>query len=291
MGAMKPNTIILGFYDSELLKDFFEADNSPYNTEEFSGAGMRMFPIRRQGDEKTLTGQEYVAIVCDILRMNKNVCLCRHFHRLDKTFIGRSNHYKYIDVWPINAFEPKNENHFDVVSHFMMQLACIINMLPKWKRLQLRIFLCETDATNPTLSTFDGSVTSLDKVSRYQLEQLLKQLRISADIQEINEWSGNGEYSSILKQFTKNAEPDPTFLTEENMNRSRLYMQRVNQIIRQRSDQTAVSFIYLAAPPRIDSPYWDKISLHYLELLTELTVDLPPTILVHGVSTVTSTTL
>lgn len=65
----------------------------------------------------------------------------------------------------------------------------------------------------------------------------------------------------------------------------------INRIIQERSNKTAVTFLYLAPPPIIDSPDWHAASRQYLELLTELTVDLPPTILVHGVHTVTSTTL
>lgn len=62
-------------------------------------------------------------------------------------------------------------------------------------------------------------------------------------------------------------------------------------MLRERSDQTAVTFIYLAPPPRIDSPNFKQVATQYLEFLTELTADLPPTILVHGVNTVQSTTL
>lgn len=72
---------------------------------------------------------------------------------------------------------------------------------------------------------------------------------------------------------------------------STIFFCSVNQIIRERSDATAVTFIYLAPPPRIDSPNWKQTHGCYLDLLTELTADLPPTILVHGVSAVTSTTL
>ncbi|XP_037910538.1 solute carrier family 12 member 9 [Hermetia illucens] len=292
IGAMKPNTIILGFYDAEVIRDFFEIEGSPYNTTKFNERGQRLFSVRR--NEKHLSAQEYVAIIYDTLRMNKNVCLCRHFHRYDKHFIAKSNHIKYIDVWPINVFEPKNEDPFDTVSLFMMQLACIINMLKNWKRLTLRIFLCESGNSGVVSSFNLSGAQSVEQFSRQKLERTLKQLRINADIHEIDEWNKNSEFmrqAAILKQFTINADPNVETITEENLNRSRLYMQRVNQIIRQRSDQTAVSFIYLAAPPRIDSPTWERDSLQYLELLTELTSDLPPTILVHGINTVTSTTL
>lgn len=104
--------------------------------------------MRKHGDRKGLSREEYVAIICDVLRMNKNVCLCRHFYRLDRHAIAKNHQYQYIDVWPVNVFDPKNNDPFDVVSLFMMQLACIINMLPKWKKLHLRVFLCEPNGSN-----------------------------------------------------------------------------------------------------------------------------------------------
>lgn len=107
-----------------------------------------MFPLRKQTESKTLSAEEYVNIISDVLRMKKNICLCRHFHRMDKQSVLKGNNFKYIDVWPINMFDPKNEDPFDVVSLFMMQLSCIINMLPAWKQLHLRVFLCELDITN-----------------------------------------------------------------------------------------------------------------------------------------------
>lgn len=123
----------------------FHSENSPYKTAEFDDNGIKLFPYRRNGEQKTLLPTDYVQIIDDVLRMKKNICLCRHFHRLDKQMIARSVHIRYIDVWPVNIFEPKNEDPFDVVSQFMMQLACIINMLPVWKKLELRVFLCESE--------------------------------------------------------------------------------------------------------------------------------------------------
>lgn len=103
---------------------------------------------------------------------------------LKTIFIFRSNHIKYIDVWPINMFDPKNEDPFNVVSLFMMQLACIINMLPIWKKLQLRVFLCETEANNES-SNFSINNIPYERPAEHKLMQLLKQLRISAVIYEV----------------------------------------------------------------------------------------------------------
>nr|XP_016945641.1 solute carrier family 12 member 9 [Drosophila suzukii] len=295
IGAMKPNTIILGFYDNEAPRDFFKNGSSPYKTDDFNNGEIQNFPIRRDGDPKQFQIQEYVQILCDTLRMKKNLCLCRNFQRLDKNFISMSKHVKYIDVWPINMFNPTSGDPFDMVSLFMMQLAVI--MLAKWKHLRVRIFLCEAN-NERTVGTFDTQAPQMEIFSKMKLEQSLKELRITADIVEIQEWSRDTDFSRhalTLKQFTAQADnvllEDDEEVGEETLNRSLLYMQRANQIIRERSDQTALSFIYLAAPPKLSTPDFAQRSASYMELLTELTADLPPTILVHGVSTVTSTTL
>ncbi|XP_034097326.1 solute carrier family 12 member 9 [Drosophila albomicans] len=295
IGAMKPNTIILGFYDNEAPKDFFQNGSSPYKTDDFNEGDIQNFPIRRDGQPKHFEVQEYVEILCDTLRMKKNLCLCRNFQRLDKNFITISKHVKYIDVWPINVFNPTTGDPFDMVSLFMMQLAVI--MLAKWKHLRVRIFLCEASEER-SMGTFETNAHHMDVSPKLKLEQSLKELRINADIVEIQEWCRDTEFtqhSRVLKQFTGQADEalldDGDEIAEDKFNRSLLYMQRVNQIIRDRSDQTALSFIYLAAPPNPTLPDFNDRSASYVELLTELTAELPPTILVHGVSTVTSTTL
>ncbi|KAH8377328.1 hypothetical protein KR093_004893 [Drosophila rubida] len=295
IGAMKPNTIILGFYDNEAPKDFFQNGTSPYKTDDFNAGDIQNFPIRRDGQPKHFEVQEYVEILCDTLRMKKNLCLCRNFQRLDKNFITISKHVKYIDVWPINVFNPTTGDPFDMISLFMMQLAVI--MLAKWKHLRVRVFLCETNEER-SVGTFETHASHMDVPPKLKLEQSLKELRINADIMEIQEWSRDTEFTRharILKQFTSQADEalldDGDEIAEDKFNRSLLYMQRVNQIIRDRSDQTALSFIYLAAPPKPTLPDFHDRSASYVELLTELTAELPPTILVHGVSTVTSTTL
>ncbi|CAO1323663.1 unnamed protein product [Diamesa serratosioi] len=289
MGAMKPNTIILGFYDEETCTDFFDDENSPYTTQKFntSSNGTKLFPYRKKNDYKTMSSDEYVSIISDILRMKKNICLCRHFHTLNKATIAKSNHIKFIDVWPINIFDPKNEDPFDVASLFMMQLACIINMLPIWKNLQLRVFLCEIETNNT-----DASLP-FERPAEQRLNQLLNQLRITATIHKIPEWKNNSETprnKTMLKNLTRNSDNESSTMTEEHLNRSKLYMQRINQMIRDNSNSTAVTFMYLPPPPNHSINFKTKCQ-NYLDLLNELTYDLPPTILVHGQNCVTSTAL
>lgn len=102
-------------------------------------------------------------------------------------------------------------------------------MLPKWKRLQLRIFLCDV-SNESAVSNFDINVPQMEVFSKLQLETQLNKLRINAEIHEINEWSRNQEFtrhSPVLRQFTDTSDIHVDALSEENINRSKLYMQRL----------------------------------------------------------------
>lgn len=279
MGAMKPNTIVLGFYDDEQPQDFFQNPESPYRTSTFQDdfRSTEIFPLRKDAASKQLTGDEYVSLISDVLRMKKNVCVCRHFHLLDKTAVTTSGRYKYIDVWPINFFKPNSEDPFDTSSLFMLQLACIIQMVRGWKHLRLRVFLCDANTSPVTdLTEFRNH-----RSNEQRFKQQLNLLRISASIHQVPEWSRH--LASLRGGAVLQTTQDDTEVVADNI--SRAYLLNVNQIIRQNSEQTALTFVYLPPAPKV------KTSGQYLQCLTELTADLPPTVLVHGVSAVTSTTL
>ena len=73
-----------------------------------------------------------------------------------------------------------------------------------------------------------------------------------------------------------------------------LYLQSACEMVRKRSSETAVIFLYLPKPPRIQNSTkedHDKKAENYLTNLELLTNHWPPTLLVRGVSPVTSTTL
>lgn len=73
-----------------------------------------------------------------------------------------------------------------------------------------------------------NSTSSYDRPAEVKLQKLLKELRISATIHQIPEWSQNEEFAengSILRFFTENTENDETGISDEDINRSKLYMQ------------------------------------------------------------------
>ena len=169
IGAMKPNTIVLGFRDDTYPSDDFNSPFSPYATSAFEGVfpTVRQRPrrtsvfqeleIRPTESEKRMSKEEFVGIIGDILKLRKNVCLSRHFQGLNKaslfeemhsksSIFGSSKHLRktlYLDVWLVDFFSPWHlTNVSDTSSLFILQLACIVNMVPRWKKMQIRVFIC-----------------------------------------------------------------------------------------------------------------------------------------------------
>lgn len=252
MGAMKPNTVILGFLDEQEPQDFLQSDESAYQNQDFNDD---VFPLRNQSTLKPL---EYVQMMRDVLRINKNLCLCRNFFKLKKD--SKSVRRKqYIDVWPVNFLNPGEQDAFDTTSLFMMQLACIVNMVPLWSKLKLRLCICD-EARTSCFSLNSSSQSHSDK-----LQNLLKRLRIDAELFPVTGW--------------RNVIESHGFDVER-------YNKSVNTLILQQTEETAVTFIYLPTPPSNDTD-----AEQFYNNLEVFSTNLPPTIFVHGVSTVTSTTL
>jgi potassium/chloride transporter 9 len=93
-------------------------ENGTYSEVESFFAG-----IRDPDTQKHLTPSEYVMMIRDSLKMQKNVCLCRNFHALDKKQIQSSQTPYFIDVWPVNLFQPQMASYFDNTSLFMLQVV------------------------------------------------------------------------------------------------------------------------------------------------------------------------
>ncbi|KAM3959930.1 LOW QUALITY PROTEIN: solute carrier family 12 member 9 [Aphomia sociella] len=302
LGAMKPDTVLLGFRDHAPPRDFFRDPMSPYKTEQFElECGASVFPTRREG--APLSAPEYVRVLSDVLCVGKNVCLCRHFQRLDMAAVERrSPGLKYIDVWLAELLRPCREEAFSVRALFALQLAAVVQSARGWQHLRLRVLAASPpDSSHPPLrlykvsshqagrtvtvgSVSDPSIPSMSEARPIQerLEELLKLLRINATTHIVTEWPS-------LEHATKWSSD---LYSDENTIYQRIplsYLQTVNNIIKGRSSEgTAVTFVQLPPPP---SPTDDPICEQYLKILDEFTNDLPPTILVRGLKSVTSTAL
>ncbi|KAK9505345.1 hypothetical protein O3M35_009426 [Rhynocoris fuscipes] len=270
LGAMKPNTIVLGFRDNQTPLDYFQRAGSEYITDKFETEGSKLFEVR--DNDSQVDDIEFVHLIGDILRMQKNICVARHFNEYSKSHIAKSGSLKYIDVWPVNFFKPSQNDPFDdTTCLFMLQLSCIINMVNGWKHLRVRVLLCEGQA-----SMSDMTDLSLRRTTGYaKMKQLLGVLRIKADVELVDDWSR-------LRASLRGADMD----INRNNETSRTYLGNVNRLISRKSSETAMTFLYLDCPPESEDLYVD-----YLDALSQLTDSLRPCLLVHGIRAVTSTTL
>lgn len=275
LGAMKPNTILFGFPDSTPSQNFFTRESSPFNITSYqatSPSSSSPALILSRPAHESISSEEFVSMVRDVLLLGKNVCVCRHFHLMDKVTMLKKGKRKYfIDVWPTDFFNPDESNIFGTTSLFLMQLATILNMVSSWqKRTALRVFIC--------VSSRDADPEAQKK----QVKNMLLDLRINASIISV-------PWDRVAMHLSEN-----NFETESTEDRmdyglshlSESYISGVNNMIMEQSVDTAVTFLNLPQPPEDRSQY-----PKYLELMTDMTNNLRPTILVHGVSAVTTTNL
>nr|XP_057936627.1 solute carrier family 12 member 9 isoform X2 [Doryrhamphus excisus] len=316
LGGMRPNTLVLGFYDDSLPKDKLSASQSTdlsgpsqdleQHTTPFHFAPLRASSHSTENENlhngKVLREEEYVAIIADAMKMLKNVVLARYFNNFDRvkalsatsSSAGKSS--VYVDVWPVNLLRPDSSSYVDTCSLFLLQLACILNMVRAWRKATLRLFLCVEEGR---------SVSG----SEEKLGQLLKELRIKAQIYPVPwdqqvalHWQRQGEWDKKEASQSRNTtkeerrrgkdeeDDDDNYSNSFPSNTTRLsddYLSAVNQLILDQAwPPPAVRFLYLPRPPADTRRY--TAYLHQLELLTQ---NLGPTLLIHGVTPVITTDL
>ncbi|XP_050685118.1 solute carrier family 12 member 9 isoform X2 [Leptidea sinapis] len=280
LGAMKPDTVLLGFRDTATPKDFFRDPMSPYKTDQFDpDSGDIMFPTRTSVATRISAG-EYVRMMADVLCVNKNICLCRHFHTLDMAAVERrSPNLKYIDVWLVDILRPDAEQAFSVPALFALQLAAVVRSARGWQHLHLRAHVPLTTPQNMSADS-NGQRSVTDR-----LDDLLKLLRINATTHAVSDWP----MLEDLGPWREGGFENPGIYSRVPAS----YLRIVNTIIKHRcAEGTAVTFIQLPQPPAL-RPSGDDEALceQYLKVLDDLTVNLSPTILVRGLKSVTSTDL
>ncbi|XP_033097736.1 solute carrier family 12 member 9-like isoform X1 [Anneissia japonica] len=270
LGGMKVNTIVLGFYDDDVQEDHLtdgkfvqklHLADSEENPQRFG------YPLRREDDEKLLSAREYVMIISDAIRLRKSICVVRHINNFNRDELAHLTEKKTIDVWPINFFKPETAGYLDTACIFLLQLSCVLHMVPVWnKHTELRVFLC-VDNKNVEAQT------KMEK----KLKSFLVDLRIKAKIHTIS-W----DHVVSLNTYSETESDDGLPVTHVT-DISTEYLNGINGLIKAEAENTVLTFCYLPLPPANATQH-----MQYLHLLNILTNGLPPTVLVHGISEVTS---
>ncbi|XP_018532156.1 solute carrier family 12 member 9 isoform X1 [Lates calcarifer] len=311
-GGMRPNTIVLGFYDDCTPQDHLQGKilvstshglDVVCPTTDPGEQRAPFFPsVRGAGEAKNLQEEEYVSVIADAVKMGKNVTLARYFNQFNREEVlgsGRKirGHQSmtgpFVDVWPLNLLRPDSSGYVDICSLFLLQLACVLQETRAWKQARLRLFLCVEAGC------------SLQEEEEKKLRVMLKELRISAQVQMVAwdqvvalHWQrrggkerGNlGESAQNKEKVEKEeAEKEDGVQTFPN-NAAQLtdeYICAVNDLIhRHGAPKPAVRFLYLPRPPADTNRYCAY--LHQVDLLSR---DLGPTLLIHGVTPVVTTDL
>lgn len=277
---MKPNTLVLGFYDNATPEDYFLQDSaftpglSPHDDPfgvDATSLQAHFPPVRNPETPHHLAPKEYVSIICDALKMHKNIVLARGFPSLVRPGTASSSATLYIDVWPLDLLRHQACAYVDVCSLFLLQMACILNMAASWRRYQLRVFLC---VESPGGS---GGGSNGLLAAEVKFRELLIKLRIRAAIRVVD-W----DRVAVLRGQGMMEHPG---LTREPI--SAEYLRAANQAILEEGGlESAVRFLYLPRPPA-DPDLHER----YLEELDTLTEELGPTLLIHGLTPVTCTEL
>ncbi|KAM9790534.1 solute carrier family 12 member 9-like [Syngnathus typhle] len=289
-GGMRPNTLVLGFYDDCPPQDFLQGKvhlppehslDAVYPNKE---SGEPLFPnVRDAHKPKVVKEEEYVSIITDAVKMGKNVTLARYFSLFNKEEVlgaGRKTHHgtvgPFVDIWPLNLLRPNSGGNVDVCSLFLLQLACVLHETRAWSQARLRLFLCVEAG---------GSLRDEEEA---KLRLMLKELRMSAQVQMVA-WEqvvalhrvrGRERDEEVQDGYKEAFSSNAAELTDD-------YIHAVNDLIQSHGDPPpAVRFLYLPQPPADTSCY--RAYLHQVDLLSQ---DLGPTLLVHGVTPVITTDL
>ncbi|PIC49677.1 hypothetical protein B9Z55_008207 [Caenorhabditis nigoni] len=279
LGAMKPNTVVIGFHElapsqatlqeSQLLKDLRFSKIDRAAVVEYFTAGDYM-PKELDGNLERLAPVDYVNVLKDVLHMTKNLCVARHFSKLDKEALSRgwNGQKRYIDVWPVDLQKPQETGlGWDNSSLFLLQLACILSMSSRWRSYtKLRVFIC---------------VNSLQDMHRRerQLKNMLQTLRIEGE-SSVVPW----DHVVCHYQPTNGASGNTTI---PSVDLPPAYISAFNDMVKRYSEEAAITLLNLPVPPNSAEDDGEK----YLEMVRNLTDAFPPTLLVHGVSSVISTAL
>uniref|UniRef100_A0A3B3XLS6 Amino acid permease/ SLC12A domain-containing protein n=1 Tax=Poecilia mexicana TaxID=48701 RepID=A0A3B3XLS6_9TELE len=280
-GGMRPNTLVLGFYDDCTPEDGLASQILPSVSSDSAADSEPQNPIffpsvQRHEEPKHLQEEENVPIIAAAIKMGKNVALARYFNQFCREDVlgPQSSVGPFVDLWPLNLLHPDSHSYVNICSLFLIQLACVLHETRAWKRAKIRLFLCvEAGCTLP-------------EDEETKLQKMLKELRLSAQVHTV-------AWDQVVAMQRQGARAGGEGCSQKSKVRSRQEGEdqdgtqiAVNNLICQHgSSKPAVRFLYLPHPPADTSRY--SAHLHQMDL----SGNLGPALLIHGITPVITTDL
>ena len=272
VGAMKANTVLFGFpeersIDNEQKDDFAHGD---YKDDDLDARFPKLDFERRGRQDRD--AEKFIAMVTDVLKMRRSVCVHRNFDRLrhEDWFAPmpfgfyRKKHVEpvFLDVWLVDFFAEPNSTHNDVCCMFVLQLACIVNMVRKYSGCTVRTLIRVQSLESDGVDELKAAV-----------QRTLADARINSTVETVVLDAGE----DVPAAYNLHS------ISED-------YMRRMNEKMRELSEKTVVSFVSLGRPPSA-AVATSEMKKKYLALLDILTKDLPPVLLIHGIDSVVTDTV
>lgn len=209
LGGMRPNIIIMGFYNLERFRDSqpLVGTPAPLSQKPAQNTGEKE-PKKRDNrtlnpdktlptdlcrTEGDLTPTDYLTILEDmLLRLQINAGIAKGFQGLEFPGPKGENAKKYIDLWPIQmsadiTSEGGHDKRSLLTTNFdtytlILQLGCILDTVPAWKKVyQLRVAV---------FVEYESDVEE----ERSRVKTLLQSLRIEAEVLVF--WLASGNVKS-----------------------------------------------------------------------------------------------
>ena len=209
LGGMRPNIIVMGFYNLERFRNSQSPLDNPAplprkpvhdtagrrskNKDKRTIEPNEMLPTdlcRKEGD---LTPTDYLTILEDmLLRLQINAGIAKGFQNLEFPDPKGENTKKYIDLWPIQMSADITSGggqvkqtllttNFDTYT-LILQLGCILDTVPAWKKvykLRVAVFV-----------EYESDVEE----ERSRVKKLLQNLRMEAEVLVF--WLASGDIKS-----------------------------------------------------------------------------------------------
>eukprot|EP00753_Platysulcus_tardus_P006990 PLAT14754.2.p1 GENE.PLAT14754.2~~PLAT14754.2.p1 ORF type:complete len:912 (+),score=500.85 PLAT14754.2:57-2792(+) len=280
LGGLKPNTVVVPFYEAALAEGDDEPRDIPYY--EALRASLRG-DAALDGERSSRFGgnkRDFVGILHDALLFNKNVAVARNFSKLDKELIVQvhglsrmrslssrlllsgpeKDSLMTVDVWSFPDDDPDGRDELTM----QLQLAQVLAMTDIWARYT-RIRVMKVVSTFEEAEDVRASTASLMKACRIfgQLEIIVLE---DCDIEALMSTTPPDAREQAMES---SGVWDPITLPTVKQ-----------QLMAEHSEFTCVNFLALPRPPAVDCRGGDEIAEDYLGKLDALTFSLPPTFMV-----------